>query len=185
MSHLTSPDPFWKDTSSKPSLAVWNRWKRIFCDYLELFTITHPHIQLSRTQSIKLLRQHLDAEGQRHFDALRLYESTSLTDCFNALDGLWGPRQHVFTARLSFSHLRQGEEERVNEFISRIQKSLPDCRCNEIPTTKFEGTMAVQCLLVGIRDDKARERLLSEEENKLTWETACSLIRQGRALCNK
>ncbi|CAH8548754.1 unnamed protein product [Dicrocoelium dendriticum] len=36
----------------------------------------------------------------------------------------------------------------------------------------------VQCLLVGIRDDKARERLLVENEKKLTWETACALVRK-------
>ncbi|CAH8482916.1 unnamed protein product [Dicrocoelium dendriticum] len=95
MSHLTPPDPFWKGTSSKPSLAIWNRWKRTFCDSFGFFTIIHPHIKPSETQSTKLLRQYLGAEGQRYFVALRLYECTSLMDCFNTLDDLWGPRQHV------------------------------------------------------------------------------------------
>ncbi|KAF6773868.1 hypothetical protein AHF37_07484 [Paragonimus kellicotti] len=43
---------------------------------------------------------------------------------------------------------------------------------------KFEETMAIQCLLVGVQDTKIRERLLSEEESKLNWDRACSIARQ-------
>ncbi|VDP22130.1 unnamed protein product [Echinostoma caproni] len=145
-------EPLWPNTANKPSMNVWCRWKRKFFDYIELLLTLNPSIHLSEDQQIKLLRQHLGSEG--------IYENNSLDDALKALDGLWSLRVHVHTARFALHKLHQQPEETVDDFILRIQRTLPDCRYHELPPSKFEEVMATQCLLARVWDDKARERLL-------------------------
>ncbi|VDP93527.1 unnamed protein product [Echinostoma caproni] len=92
-------DPLWPNTANKPSVTVWCRWKLTFCDYIELHLALNPSVRLSEDQQIKLLRQHLGFEGQRHFNALRIYAKNSQDDALKALYGLWVLRVHLHTAR--------------------------------------------------------------------------------------
>ncbi|VDP25609.1 unnamed protein product [Echinostoma caproni] len=89
-------------------------------------------------------------------------------DALNALDGLLGLRVHVNIARFTLRKLHQQPEETVDDFILRIQLAIPDCRCQEVPPSKFEEVMATQCLLAGVLEDKARERLLSTDDGALS-----------------
>nr|VZI09974.1 unnamed protein product [Spirometra erinaceieuropaei] len=50
----------------------------------------------------------------------------------------------------------------------------PDCGYKEIKADNFEHAMLVQQLIVGLRDEKARENLLSEKKD-LSWEKACDI----------
>ncbi|CAH8498443.1 unnamed protein product [Dicrocoelium dendriticum] len=74
--------------------------------------------------------------------------------------------------------MRQQPNETVNEFISRLLTALPDCAYDQILPAQFEEAMLLQALIVGVFDEKARERLLSEDETLLTWEKACDIVRQ-------
>lgn len=176
MLHL--PTQLWCSATEKPSLSTWNRWKKTFTDYLELLQVLQPKTVLSDSHKIKLLRQFLGDEGQRHFDALHIADQTTLDKALNTFSELWGARPSTYTARYCFSKLHQNPGEDVNEFIARIQQALPDCQYNKIPPNMIEKEMAIQCLITGIQSESAREKLLSEEETMLTWEKACTIVRQ-------
>ena len=146
-------------------------------DYIELLPVLQPQTVLSEPCKIKLFRQFLGDEGQRHFDALRNDNFSTLEQALNKYNELWGDHPSTYTARYCFSKLQQNVGEDVNDFIARIQQALPDCRYNEIATNKIEEEMAIQCLITGIQSDVAREKLLSEAETTLTWEKACTIVR--------
>ncbi|BHF83082.1 hypothetical protein SprV_0802622400 [Sparganum proliferum] len=62
----------------------------------------------------------------------------------------------------------------VSDFITNLTLAIQDCGYKEIKADNFEHAMLVQQLIVGLRNEKARENLLSEKKN-LSWEKACDI----------
>ncbi|CAI2738721.1 unnamed protein product, partial [Dicrocoelium dendriticum] len=172
----------WPDGAEKPSLQSWIQWKTSFQHQMTLFLVLNPSIVLSDTHWIMLFRQALGSEGQRHFDAMNLMAKTSIVHVIQLFEELWGIQQSVFSARYQFFKLQQRCGESVNDFIARIHQATPECRYNTIPSSRFEEVMKIQCLIGGVTDDGAREKLLSQEEETLSWEMACNLVRQRENL---
>lgn len=134
---MNLPPSFWPCSTDKPSQSAWFRWRKTFADFLELLPILNPTVSLTEAHKIKLLRQSLGDEGQRHFDALRIENLSSLIGALDAFGGLWGARKSIFAARYCFSKLFQKHDESADEFITRIHQAAPDCQYNEIQPTKF------------------------------------------------
>ncbi|CAH8492821.1 unnamed protein product [Dicrocoelium dendriticum] len=172
----------WSGGAEKLSLQSWIQWKTSFQHQMTLFPVLNPSIVLSDTHWITLFRQALGSEGQRHFDAMNLMAKTTIVHVIQLFEELWGIQQSVFSARYQFFKLQQRCGEGVNDFIARIHQATPECRYNTIPSSRFEEVMKIQCLIGGVTDDGAREKLLSQEEETLSWEMACNLVRQRENL---
>nr|VZI07095.1 unnamed protein product [Spirometra erinaceieuropaei] len=70
--------------------------------------------------------------------------------------------------------MRQESNRCVCDFITNLSLAIQDCGYKEIEADNFEHAMPVQQLIVGLRDEKARENLLSEKKD-LSWEKACDI----------
>nr|VZI04989.1 unnamed protein product [Spirometra erinaceieuropaei] len=58
--------------------------------------------------------------------------------------------------------------------LQNVSECKKDCGYKKIKADNFEHAMLVQQLIVGLRDEKARENLLSEKKD-LSWEKACDI----------
>ncbi|VDL98484.1 unnamed protein product [Schistocephalus solidus] len=65
--------------------------------------------------------------------------------------------------------MRQESNECIGDFIMNLTLAIQYCRYEEIKAGKFK-----QAMLVGLRDEKAREYLLAEKRD-LMWEKACDI----------
>ncbi|BHF63671.1 hypothetical protein SprV_0200666500 [Sparganum proliferum] len=70
--------------------------------------------------------------------------------------------------------MRQESNQCVSDFITNLTLAIQDCGYKEIKADNFEHAMLVQQLIVGLRNEKARENLLSEKKD-LSWEKACDI----------
>ncbi|BHF58176.1 hypothetical protein SprV_0100112600 [Sparganum proliferum] len=70
--------------------------------------------------------------------------------------------------------MRQESNQCVSDFITNLTLSIQDCGYKEIKADNFEHAVLVQQLIVGLRNENARENLLSEK-NDLSWEKACDI----------
>ncbi|BHF75193.1 hypothetical protein SprV_0501828800 [Sparganum proliferum] len=70
--------------------------------------------------------------------------------------------------------MRQESNQCVSDFITNLTLAIQDCGYKEIKADNFEHAMLVQQLIVGLRNEKARESLLSEKKD-LSWEKACDI----------
>lgn len=67
----------------------------------------------------------------------------------------------MFTSRLHFRQLQLRDED-VKAFITCFKESRLESLYKNIRSTKVEEVAAAECTVVGIRDNKARKRSLSE-----------------------
>nr|VZI52452.1 unnamed protein product [Spirometra erinaceieuropaei] len=171
---LPTPLPFWPKNTPKPSNDSWLQWRKTFEDYIELLPILSPTIVLDVPSKLKLLRTNLGELGQRYFDALNLQKSINLQTAFSKLESAWGGKDNVFLSRYRFCQMRQESNQCVSDFITNLTLAIQDCGYKEIKADNFEHAMLVQQLIVGLRDEKARENLLSEKKD-LSWEKACDI----------
>ncbi|CAH8460776.1 unnamed protein product [Dicrocoelium dendriticum] len=169
---ITAPQPFWSSSTERPTAQQW-----LSCFY--------SLAEIARLMIQGKLNYRATISGQRHFDSLQVLTKLDLKPVFYSLDRIWGEKPHVFTLRYKFSAMRQQPNETVNEFISRHLTALPDCAYDQILPAQFEEAMLLQALIVGVFDEKARERLLSEDETLLTWEKACDIVRQRANLVHE
>ena len=174
--------PLWPTSSEKPSIQSWQRWKITFENHKHIYSVVNSHVTLTDSHWNMIFRQCLGEEGQRHFDAMNLSNEQTVSAAMTRFAQLWGVQQNAYAARFHFSRLHQFPGEGVNDFISRIQQAIPECRYQEIPTTKIEEAMQIQCLISGVADSEVREKLLSEDEGRLTWIKACDVARQRENL---
>nr|VZI06106.1 unnamed protein product [Spirometra erinaceieuropaei] len=123
---------------------------------------------------LKLLRTNLGELGRRYFDALTLQKAIDLHTAFSKLESAWGGKDNVFLSRYRFCQMRQESNQCVSDFITNLTLAIQDCGYKEIKADNFEHAMLVQQLIVGLRDEKARENLLSEKKD-LSWEKACDI----------
>nr|VZH93493.1 unnamed protein product [Spirometra erinaceieuropaei] len=123
---------------------------------------------------LKLLRTNLGELGQRYFDALNLQKAIDLHTAFSKLESAWGEKDNVFLSRYRFCQMRQESNQCVSDFITNLTLAIQDCGYKEIKADNFEHAMLFQQLIVGLRDEKARENLLSEKKD-LSWEKACDI----------
>ncbi|BHF82116.1 hypothetical protein SprV_0802525200 [Sparganum proliferum] len=70
--------------------------------------------------------------------------------------------------------MRQESNQCVSDFITNLTLAIQDCGYKEIKADNFEHAMLVQQLIVGLRNEKAWENLLSEKKD-LSWEKACDI----------
>ncbi|BHF67484.1 hypothetical protein SprV_0301051000 [Sparganum proliferum] len=70
--------------------------------------------------------------------------------------------------------MRQESNQCVSDFITNLTLAIQDCGYKEIKADNFEHAMLVQQLIVGLRNEIARENLLSEKKD-LSWEKACDI----------
>ncbi|BHF63252.1 TLC domain-containing protein 2 [Sparganum proliferum] len=70
--------------------------------------------------------------------------------------------------------MRQESNQCVSDFITNLTLAIQDCGYKEIKADNFEHAMLVQQLIVGLRNEKARENILSEKKD-LSWEKACDI----------
>ncbi|BHF85174.1 hypothetical protein SprV_1002833500 [Sparganum proliferum] len=70
--------------------------------------------------------------------------------------------------------MRQESNQCVSDFITNLTLAIQDCGYKELKADNFEHAMLVQQLIVGLRNEKARENLLSEKKD-LSWEKACDI----------
>ncbi|BHF63177.1 hypothetical protein SprV_0200616800 [Sparganum proliferum] len=70
--------------------------------------------------------------------------------------------------------MRQESNQCVSDFITNLNLAIQECGYKEIKADNFEHAMLVQQLIVGLRNEKARETLLSEKKD-LSWEKACDI----------
>nr|VZI27167.1 unnamed protein product [Spirometra erinaceieuropaei] len=171
---LPTPLPFWPKNTQKPSNDSWLQWRKTFEDYIELLPILSPTIVLDVPSKLKLLRTNLGESGQRYFDALNLHKAIDLHTAFSKLESAWGGKDNVFLSRYRFCQMCQESNQCVSDFITNLTLAIQDCGYKEIKADNFEPAMLVQQLIVGLRDEKARENLLSEKKD-LSWEKACDI----------
>nr|VZI25197.1 unnamed protein product [Spirometra erinaceieuropaei] len=170
---LPTPLPFWPKDTPKPSNDSWLQWRKTFEDYIELLPILSPTIVLDVPSKLKLLRTNLGELG-RYFDALNLQKAIDLQTAFLKLESAWGGKDNVFLSRYRFCQMRQESNQCVSDFITNLTLAIQDCGYKDIKADNFEHAMLIQQLIVGLRDEKARENLLSEK-NDLSWEKACDI----------
>ncbi|BHF61639.1 hypothetical protein SprV_0100461400 [Sparganum proliferum] len=70
--------------------------------------------------------------------------------------------------------MRQESNQCVSDFITNLTLAIQDCGYKEIKADNFVHAMLVQQLIVGLRNEKARENPLSEKKD-LSWEKACDI----------
>nr|VZI23376.1 unnamed protein product [Spirometra erinaceieuropaei] len=133
---------------------------------------------------LKLLRTNLGELGQRYFDALNLQKAIDLQTTFSKLDSAWGGKDNVFLSRYQFLQMRQESNQCVSDFITNLTLAIQDCGYKEIKADNFEHAMLVQQLIFGLRDEKARENLLSEKKD-LSWEKACDIASNQERIAAK
>ncbi len=59
--------------------------------------------------------------------------------------------------------MRQQPNETINEFLNRLQQAVQSCDYMSIQSCKVENAMVLQGLMLGIRDNKMCERLMTAE----------------------
>ncbi|BHF81047.1 hypothetical protein SprV_0702417600 [Sparganum proliferum] len=123
---------------------------------------------------LKLLRTNLGELGQRYFDALNLQKAIDLQTAFTKLESAWGEKDNVFLSRYRFCQMRQESNQCVSDCITNLTLAIQDCGCKAIKADNFEHAMLVLQLIVGLRNEKDRENLLSQKKD-LSWEKACGI----------
>nr|VZI46818.1 unnamed protein product [Spirometra erinaceieuropaei] len=131
-------------------------------------------IVLDVPSNLKLLRTNLGELGQRYFDALNLQKAIDLQTAFTKLESAWVGKDNVFLSRYRFCQMRQESSQCVGDFITNLTLAIQDCGYKEIKADNFEHAMLVQQLIVGLRDEKARENLLSEKNSCIMPLTECA-----------
>ncbi len=121
---------------------------------------------------LKLLRFNLGIVGQRYVDALKLDERKSLGAALLELDSIWDQPQNLVLQRYKFQQLRQQDDETVDQFINHLRLAVQDWEYNTVPAEKNEEMSLIQALIVGTKDRKTRETLLTESSD-LFWSKAC------------
>ncbi|BHF80598.1 hypothetical protein SprV_0702372600 [Sparganum proliferum] len=145
---------------------------------------TPPRAPTNVPSKLKLLRTNLGELGQRYFDALNLQTAIDLQTAFTKLESVWGGKDNAFLRRYRFCQMRQESNQCVSDFITNLTLAIQDCGYKEIKADNFEHAMLVQQLIVDLRNEKARENLLSEKKD-LSWEKGCDIAsHQERVLQN-
>ncbi len=153
-SYIPTLTYYWPLSDPQPSSERWRTWKKNFLD--------DP---FQRTKKVEITSFQLGIVGRRYFDALKLDERKSLGAALLELDSIWDQPQNLFLQRYKFQQLRQQDDETVDQFINRLRLAVQDCEYNTVPAEKYDEMSLIQTLIVGTKDRKTSETLLTESSH--------------------
>lgn len=150
---------------ANPRCEDFNLFKRLLENYF-LIAETKDSIKLP------ILLQALGSDGLNIFDGCP-DPKTTYTEAISCLQTYFGGKTSVLIRRKTFYQSVQAEGESVTEFACRLRRSANDCDFGANLSTTLRDIF-----VIGVRDDRLGERLLSEDASTLTFEEA---LKRGEA----
>lgn len=143
----------------------WNTWYQ----KLELFMEATGKDQASENQKIAILLNLIGDEGIEIYNTFKVDKKTAkFKEVVKLFKDYCEPRKNVVYERYKFLNANQKEGQTIESFITELKSLVVSCEY------KDEDDMVRDKLVMGIRDNGLRERLLNEKD--LT-------IKKARDLC--
>ena len=147
----------------------WKAWKKVWSRY-EIAT------GISKQESLVRVSTFLSVIGEdatKAFDAFEWGEAeddTSIEHVLAKFDAYCEPRTQVIYERYRFNNRKQEPGENIAAYLTELRTIAKNCQHEEITPEEMRDR-----IVLGIRDDKMRERLL--RYNDLTLQKAVDLIK--------
>ena len=136
----------------------FERWIFDFENYLSLVSIT---IKLDDNQKRAML---INIVGN---DVRTIIEGLVIGDTYDsllsALRSYFAPKSNLTFQRYEFSRMQQADNEPVMSFINRLQQKVKDCDFESTDIDTILNQRIRDQLIIGVKADDVRKRLLSEE----------------------
>ena len=157
---IPAPPPFF-DHPPKP-LIPFEQWLRDFNRFIDM----SKEVSGAISDRLKngFLVAYLGIEGRRILGADPTFttaEEGSHADFITKVKKLFGSAVTPFKAVFDFQHLRQQDNESVQEFLTRVRLSAQECNFDEtFGDSVYDHRVAVQ-LTIGCKDPKTQEKSYS------------------------
>ena len=171
MECLKAPKPLNLDTSQNLA-ELWKTWKEAFIIFLQATESTEkPDVVKS-----SILLHCIGKQCKEIYDTFEFAEGEGMQ--FNGIiekfDNHFKPRKNLTYMRFSFFTSRQEEQDKFDEFYTKLRKLSEDCEFNQL-----RDSLIKDMIIIGIRDKKLQKRLL--RENDITLEKVLSNCRASEA----
>ena len=148
----------------------WNAWKKAWTRY-EVATGVNKQEQLVRVSTLLSV---IGEDAKKAFDAFEWGETeddSTIEDVLAKFDEYCEPRTQVIYERYRFNNRNQEPGESIASYLTELRTIAKNCQHESITPDEILRDRIV----LGIRDDKMRERLL--RLNDLTLQKAVDLIK--------
>jgi len=148
----------------------WKQWKKVWQRY-EIVTGIYKQENLVRVSTLLSV---IGEEAVKAFDTFAWGEGqseNSISDVLAKFDEYCEPRTQVIYERYRFSNCKQEPGESISAYVTELRVIAENCAHDEITPDKILRDR----LVLGVRDEKERERLL--RVNDLTLSKAIDICK--------
>ena len=165
--NLPPPKPLLMDENLASN---WKAWKKSWCRY-EIATGIYKQETVVRVSTLLSV---IGEDATKAFDTFQWEEGENEEDAKQVLakfDAYCEPRTQVIYERYRFNNRKQETGENISAYLTELRTIAKNCKHEEITPDEILRDRIV----LGIRDDKVRERLL--RYNELTLQKAVDLVK--------
>ena len=151
---------------------LWKSWKQSFQIFLQATeSSTKPDLVKS-----SILLHCIGKQCKEIYDTFEFDEGDEmkLNLILEKFDNHFKPRKNLTFMRFSFFTTRQTENEKFDEFFTRLKRMSEDCEFNQL-----RDSLIKDMIIIGLRNKKLQERLL--RENDITLEKVLLNCRASEA----
>ena len=159
--HINPPSPF--NANAKDAAEEWKMWRQMWDNYCVLTNLA------SQTESYQtaLLLHSIGTEGVRIYNGMKFDDAADMQICSKILekfDSHFLGQCQEFFERFKFNRRNQEDGEPIEQYISTLRtmsKTCGLCSC-------MKDKLLMDRLLMGVRDDKMREKMMATHDLTLT-----------------
>ena len=168
---VPAPTPFLQ-SPGEPSIP-WNTWIRTFENYLLAVGLDDTSEEL---RCRALLISCLGCEGQRIVYTFENSNIDTLPKLKSTLQNYFVGYTSKWTHRVRFTERRQKTNESIESYTADLRQIASKCEFSKV-TDPFHEALLGQ-FIVGVRDTRVREKLLLEDDAKLSFQKAVELAKE-------
>ena len=145
---------------ANPKNTDWKYFKRTMTNYLTI-------LDASEEQKLPIMLNCLGRDGLDIFDGLPEPKNT-YEEAESRFDAHFGTRVSLLLRRKAFYTAHQEHKEPVTDYACRLRRLAADC---EFASAQL-NTLLRDIFVIGVKNDRIGERLLTEDSSTLTFESA-------------
>ena len=139
---------------------VWREWQEEMELYMDL-----AHSDKTEPYKVKMLKYLLGTTGRQIYDTLqfdKVEQHRTLKDVFTAFQKLCDPRRNETVERYRFFTRKQHDCEGIDSYVTELKVLARTCNFGDL-----ESSLIRDIIILGIRDDGLRARLLRQSDLNL------------------
>ena len=168
---IPAPSPF-LHTPGEPAI-TWNNWVKTFDNYLLAVGLDEAK---EEARCRALLISCLGVEGQRILYTFDSATVASLADLKKVMKAYFVGSSSKWTHRLKFNERKQKPGESIEKFTADLRQIAASCDFK--PSSDPLNEALLGQLIIGITDNRVREKLLLQDDSKLTFATAVETAKE-------